>query len=231
LLNLPRSDADPNPRKARLLGAARTSPPPERRQSLVSFDEGQPPPFSQQWVTITKQEHIDLSDLADEEKSRPTCGLPHLPTAALDEYSDMIEVEVKAHVRHIRRRADIRNPGCTGEDTPAILTAPPPPRVISRSDYDVSFWVEVILGKYRDGQPTNRYLQDLKDQGLAVSPGTVAGGLQAIASLFEPIVEALYCQQMSERLFHHDETRWEVFRHRWCSTASTPAAVPGAHFQ
>ncbi|MCG6869321.1 MAG: transposase, partial [Gammaproteobacteria bacterium] len=69
--------------------------------------------------------------------------------------------------------------------------------MISRSDYDVSFWVEVILGKYRDDQPTNRYLQDLKDQGLAVSPGTVAGGLQAIASLFEPIVEALYCQQMS----------------------------------
>ena len=319
-------------------GAARTSPSPKRQQSLVALDEGQPSPFSQQWVTITKQEHIDLnarvkyweaqqaraksqievlkqeivlknakikdlqnrlfgkkseknsplksekgstatplmrkrgqqpgsrghgrtkrpdlpvihdeSDLADEEKSCPTCGFPHLPTPALDEYSDVIEVEVKAHVRHIRRRAYTRNPGCTCEDTPAILTAPPPPRVISRSDYDVSFWVEVILSKYRYGQPTNRYLQDLKEQGMPVSPGTVAGGLQAIAALFEPIVEALYCKQMSERLFHNDETRWEVFVEiegkvgtRWylwvtrspsvvfyCIDPSRSAAVPGAHF-
>ncbi len=28
---------------------------------------------------------------------------------------------------------------------------------------------EVILGKYRYGQPTNRYLQDLRDQGLSRS--------------------------------------------------------------
>ena len=97
------------------------------------------------------------------------------------------------------------------EDTPAIVTAPPPPRLIPRSDYDVSVWVEVILGKYRYAQPTHRYLQDLGDQGLPVSPGTVAGGLQALAPLFEPIVEALYCRQMSEQLFHNDETRWEVF--------------------
>jgi len=27
----------------------------------------------------------------------------------------------------------------------------------------------------------------------------------------EPILEALYCKQMSEGLFHNDETCWEVF--------------------
>ena len=73
------------------------------------------------------------------------------------------------------------------------------------------------------GQPTNRYLQDLTDQGVPVSPGTVAGGLdKRIAPLFEPVLEALYCKQMTEELFHNDETRWEVFvelegkvGHRW----------------
>jgi predicted DCC family thiol-disulfide oxidoreductase YuxK len=25
------------------------------------------------------------------------------------------------------------------------------------------------------------------------------------------VLEALYCKQMSEQLFHNDETRWEVF--------------------
>lgn len=310
-----------------------------RHQLPACRDEGQAPPFAEQWITITKQEHIELTararyweaqhargkiqiealkqeilvkdakikdlqnrlfgkkseknsplksekdgtddtpskrqrgqqpgspghgrtqrpdlpivhderDLADAEKCCPTCGLPHLPTPALDEYSKVIEVEVKAHVRHIRRPAYTRNPGCTCEDTPAIVIAPPPPRLIARSDYDVSFWVEVILSKYRYGQPNNRLLQDLSDQGLPVSPGTLAGGLQALAVLFEPVLEALYCKQMSEPLFHNDETRWEVFVEiagkvgtRWylwvtrspsvvfyCIDPSRSAAVPGAHF-
>jgi len=320
-------------------GATSTCSTSEPHQPLACLDAEQSSPFSQQWVTITKQEHIDLacrasyweaqharakseieklkqeailkdakikdlqnrlfgkksekhsplksekdgkedtpskrkrgqqpgsqghgrtkrpdlpivhdeSDLAGEEKRCPTCGLPHLPTPALDEHSEVIEVEVKAHVRRIRRSAYTRNLGCTCEDTPAILTAPPPARLIPRSDYAVSFWVEVILGKYHYGQPTNRYLQDLKDQGLPISPGTVAGGLQALAPLFEPVVDALYCKQMSEQLFHNDETRWEVFVQiqgkvgtRWylwvtrspsvvfyCIDPSRSAAVPGAHF-
>lgn len=320
-------------------GATTTCSTPEPHQPLASLDAGQSSPFSQQWVTITKQEHIDLtsrasyweaqharvksqleelkqdnllkeakikdlqnrlfgkkseknsplqsekdrqedpvskrrrgqqpgsvghgrtqrpdlpvvhdeSDLADAEKRCPTCGLPHLPAPALDEHSDVIEVVVKAHVRRIRRMAYTRNPGCTCEDTPVIVTAPPPARLIPRSNYAVSFWVEVILGKYRYGQPSHRYLQDLADQGLAVSPGTLAGGLQALTPLFEPVLEALYCKQMSEQLFHNDETRWEVFVDlpgkvgtRWylwvtrspsvifyCIDPSRSAAVPGAHF-
>ncbi|HSQ07260.1 MAG TPA: transposase [Chromatiaceae bacterium] len=85
---------------------------------------------------------------------------------------------------------------------------------------------------------------------MPVSPGTLAGGLQALAVLFEPVLEALYCKQMSEPLFHNDETRWEVFVEiagkvgtRWylwvtrspsvvfyCIDPSRSAAVPGAHF-
>ncbi|MCP3877760.1 MAG: transposase, partial [Sulfitobacter sp.] len=192
----------------------------------------------------------DEIDLADAEKFCSTCGLPHRRNPALDEHSDVIEVEVKAYIRRLRRPAYTRNPGCSCDTTPAIITAPPPPRLIPRSDYGVSFWVEVILGKYRYGQPSNRHLQDLKDQGLPVSPGTLAGGLQTLATLFEPVLEALYCKQMSERLFHNDETRWEVFVEiegkvgtRWylwvtrsqsvifyCIDPSRSAAVPGAHF-
>jgi transposase len=320
-------------------GTANTCPPPEPQQPLACIDEGQSTPFSQEWVTITKQERIDLNwrasyweaqharvksqmealkqdnilkdakikdlqnrlfgkkseknsplksekgdkagtpskrnrgqqpgsrghgrtqrpdlpvvhdeiDLADAEKCCPTCGLPHLRNPALDEHSDVIEVEVKAYVRHLRRPAYTRNPGCSCDTTAAIITAPPPPRLIPRSDYGVSFRVEVILGKYRYGQPSNRHLQDLKDQGLPVSPGTLAGGLQTLSKLFEPVLEALYCKQMSERLFHNDETRWEVFVEiegkvgtRWylwvtrsqsvifyCIDPSRSAAVPGAHF-
>jgi transposase len=159
-------------------------------------------------------------------------------------------VEVKAHVRRYRRLSYVPNPGCRCEKRPVVITAPLPPKLIARSPYDTSFWVEVILGKFRYGQPTHRHLQDLLDQGLPVSPGTVAGGLKSIAPLFEPMREALYSRQMTEDLFHNDETRWEVFvvlegkvGHRWylwvtrsesvvfyCIDPSRSTAVPGAHF-
>ncbi len=192
----------------------------------------------------------EVKDLAETQKLCSRCGLPHQPNPALDEYSDIIEVEVKAYIRRVKRPAYTRNPNCCCENTPTIITAAPPPRLISRSPYGVSFWVEVILNKYRYHQPNNRHLNDRRDLGLPVSPGTLCGGLRKLMPLFEPIQEALYCQQMNEPLFHNDETRWEVFVEiegkvgsRWylwvtrsasvvyyCIDPSRSAAVPGAHF-
>lgn len=189
-------------------------------------------------------------DPADGQSACPHCGLPYRRTPALDEQSAVIEVQVRAYTRRITRCAYTRDPGCCCENTPAVISAPPPARLIARSPFGVSFWVEMLLGKYRYGQPSNRLLQDLADQGLPVSPGTLAGGLQRLAGLFEPVLEALYCKQMSEELFHNDETRWEVFVElqgkvgtRWylwltrsasvvfyCIDPSRSAAVPGAHF-
>lgn len=193
---------------------------------------------------------MDEIDLSEDSRCCSCCGLPDLRKETLDEYSDLIEVQVKAHVRRYRRFTYVPNPGCQCEGRPAIITAPLPPKLIARSPYDTSFWVEVLLGKFRYAQPTQRYLQDLTDQGLAVSPGTVAGGLERIAPLFKPVLEALYRQQMTEELFHNDETRWEVFEalegkvgHRWylwvtrsksviyyCIDPSRSTAVPHAHF-
>ncbi len=192
----------------------------------------------------------DIIDLPENEKKCPTCGLPHRRCEALDEKSDVIEVEVKAYIRRYHRPAYMPDPSCYCPGTPAIITAPPPPRLRPRSPYGVSFWVGVILTKFHYAQPTHRYLQDLRDQELPVSPGTIAGGLKALAPLFDPILEALYCQQMSEKLFHNDETRWEVFVtmegkvgtrwYLWMTRShsviyydidpSRSAAVPGAHF-
>jgi len=190
-------------------------------------------------------------DLADELKKCPDCGLPYVPNSALDEQSDVIEVEVKAHIRRYHRPAYTRNRGCKCDNNlPAIITAPPPPRLMPRSPYGVSVWAEIILGKYLYGQPVHRQLQDLKDMGLPLAAGTVAGGLQALAPLFKPVLEAFYLKQMTEEIFHNDETRWEVFVtmegktntrwYLWVTRSqsviyynidpSRSAAVPGAHF-
>jgi transposase len=154
---------------------------------------------------------LQTLDLKDEDKNCHDCGLPHIPTPALNECSDYIEVEVQAYTRRVSRPAYVRNPGCQCENTPVVITAPPLPRLIPGSPYQVSFWVEVLLSKYHYSQPTHRYLEDLNDQALPVSPGTVAGGLQKLLPLFEPVMDELYEKQMTESLFHNDETRWEVF--------------------
>ena len=192
----------------------------------------------------------EQSDLSDEEKRCPCCGLPVVPRPGLDEVSEIIEIDVKAYTRRIHRPAYVRNPGCHCADTPTVMIAPPPPRLIPRSPYGVSFWIEALLSKFQYGQPTHRHLQDLSDRFLPVSPGTVAGGLQALTPLFEPIMEGLYQQQMTETLFHNDETRWEVFVelegkvgsrwYLWVTRSASvvffvldphrSAAVPGAHF-
>lgn len=192
----------------------------------------------------------ECRDLPEEKKNCPCCALPYVPTPALDKQNDFIEVEVNAYVRRVRRPAYQRNPGCCCPQTPAIITAGQLPRLIPRSPYQVSFWVEVLLSKFHYAQPTNRYLQDLSDQALDVSPGTVAGGLRQLAPLFEPIMDTLYQKQMTESLFHNDETRWEVFVelegkvgsrwYLWVTRSqsvvffildpSRSATVPGAHF-
>jgi transposase len=178
----------------------------------------------------------------------PDCHLPPIPNPALDEVSEIKEVQVNAYVRHIRRPA--YQPGCRCNKLPAILLPPPAPRLFPRASCGVSFWLEILVTKFHHGLPTHRRLRDLADQRMPVSPGTVTGGLQQLAPLFEPLVEALYVRQMGEELFQCDETRWEVFvkltgkvGHRWylwltrspsvifySLDPSRAASVPGAHF-
>ena len=62
----------------------------------------------------------------------------------------------------------------------------------------------------------------MRHDGLPLAQGTFTDGLQRIAVLVEPLMTALYERQMGEKLFHGDETRWEVCEevegktgHRW----------------
>jgi len=192
----------------------------------------------------------EVADLQEAHKYCAHCGLPYLPNESLDEQSTLHEVQVRAYVRRVRRKSYTRHSGCTCEGSPAIKTAAVPPKVIPGGGYAVSFWVEILLGKYLYGQPTHRGLQNLRDLGMPVSAGTVTDGLKRLAVLFEPLLDALYRRQMGERLFHNDETRWEVFEpiegkvgsrwYLWVTRSqsvifyrmdpSRSAAVPGAHF-
>lgn len=149
----------------------------------------------------------------------PVCGEPLSPFPGTDD-CEVLEVEVRAYRRLIRRRRYRRT--CHCEEVAGIVTAAAPGRLIARGKFGVSVWVSVLLDKFLYGRPSYRLVQDLADQGLSLSMGSLTGGLHAIAPLFAPLDEALLGKLRGERHWHADETRWEVFveiegksGHRW----------------
>ncbi len=195
--------------------------------------------------TRVEQLPVRTEDIELESPVCPVCGEPLCPFPGTDD-CEVLEVEVRAYRRLIRRRRYRRM--CHCEEVAGIVTAAPPGRLIARGKFGISVWVSVLLDKFLYGRPSYRLVQDLADQGLSLSMGSLTGGLQAIAPLFAPLTETLLGKLRGERHWHADETRWEVFvelegksGHRWYLwvfqsrsvayyklDASRSAAVPSA---
>jgi transposase len=92
-----------------------------------------------------------------------------------------------------------------------VVTAPPPDKLIPKSDFGVSLWVLILLRKFQFFQPLERILAELKSHGLCRSAGTVTDGLQKLLPLFEPLYKGLCDYNRREGHWHADETRWPVF--------------------
>jgi len=162
----------------------------------------------------TQVEYVELDSPAC-----PQCGLG-LAEFPGTEDSQVHEIEVQAYRRVIRRRR--YRPVCQCGCVSGIVSAPPLRRLIARGKYGISVWTTVLLDKFLYGRPSHRLLQDLADHGLHMPAGTLAGGLRAIAPLFEPLEQAMVLKLRSEEHWHADETRWAVFTdiqgksgHRW----------------
>src|SRR3989475_4375063 len=171
----------------------------------------------------------EVRDLSEAAKHCPACGKAFAPFPGA-ESSDVIEIEVQAHIRRIQRPRYQKT--CQCPQVPGIVTAPPAPRVIPKSPLGVSVWTRVLLDKYLYGRPTYRLCEELRHHGLPLSQGTLTDGLQRIAGLLKPLMPLLYERQMTEKLFHGDETRWEVFEevegktgHRWYLWVMQSASV------
>jgi transposase len=136
------------------------------------------------------------------------CGRPFAPVRGTED-STILEVEVQAHRRIIRRHR--YRPTCDCGVHPGVVTAPPAPRVIPKSILGVSLLVEVLVDKYLFYRPTYRLLADLQTRDLDLSLGTVTDALQRLLPLFEPVYEALAAHSRQQPLWHGDETRWLVF--------------------
>ena len=178
---------------------------------------GKPSPAKRDYSHLPAVDEV--RDLPPELQHCHDCGQPFVAFSTTDD-SEILEIEVKAHRRVIHRRK--YRPGCACPHQPAIITAPPAPRVLPKSSLGVSLWVMILLDKYLFGRPTERLLKSLQLHGLDLSLGTITDGLQKLAPLFEPLYEAMIVHSREQDFWHADETRWEVFvtvegkvGHRW----------------
>lgn len=189
----------------------------------------------------------EVHDVPADKQHCPMCGNPYGEFPGTED-SELVEVPIQAHIRRIKRKR--YHKGCQCPGVPGIITAPPAPRLLPKTPLGVSVWTTVLLDKYLYARPTYRLCEAFRHQGFPIAQGTLTDGLRRLAPVFEPVMEALRDKQMSEALFHNDETRWEVFEevpgkhgHRWYlwvtrsesvvfyqMAASRGAAVPKAHF-
>jgi transposase len=184
-----------------------TKPPDNQKQTRK---RGQQP--GSQGHGRRNHDHLPATDepcvLPESDRCCPDCGLPYekIPGTA---DGDILETTVRAHVRRYHRERYRRCCGCVGQ--PALITAPPPDKLIPKSNLGISVWAQILEHKYAFFQPLYRVLAELRSHGLHLSAGTITGGLHKLLPLFEPLYQALVEHNRAADHWHCDETRWPVF--------------------
>ena len=138
----------------------------------------------------------------------PICGKPAVMMSTT-EAADVLEIDVRAYRRRIRRRR--YRATCDCDPTRRTLTAPPPPKLIPKGNYGLSIWVHVLLDKCASYRPTERLLGQLEQDDLGLPAGTVNDGLKRIEPMLRPICEAFLKRNRLGGFHQADETRWLVF--------------------
>lgn len=149
----------------------------------------------------------DLCELPEHQRCCPGCGAPFSPSDTED--SEQMEIDVRPYRRRIRRRRYQRT--CSCKVGPRTITAPPPPKLISKGLLGVSVWVEILVQKYFSHCPSERLLTYWRQLDFDVAAGTVTGGLERLEPLFAPLYEALLARNSQSAFAQADETRWMVF--------------------
>ena len=133
------------------------------------------------------------------------CGKPYVANG--ERVTTLIEIAVKAHIRRIERTRWRR--GCDCASSPLEAIAPPVPRLFPGTLFGTSFWARFLFEHCACLRPLCRVAAWYADQGLAVSPGTLANSLKRFVPLFDPVYQAILAHQNRTTVRHADETGWE----------------------
>jgi transposase len=156
-----------------------------------------------------------IHDLPEEARRCPTCGEAFLPCGT----EDATEVEWEVAIRRVIHRRRKYRSACACQ-TPVLLTAPPPPKLIPKGLLAVSAIANLVVNKYLHGQPINRQLNELALLcGVRFAPGTMVGVRDKVGDLLRPLYQAILLHLREADHWHADETRWMQYaddtKHRW----------------
>ena len=148
----------------------------------------------------------EVHDPPEAERTCPCCGLPYMMNGSHD--SDLVEIEVRAHARTIRRPRWRR--GCACAAVPGEVSAPPVPRLFRHTAYGISVWTCVLFERYACHRPLNRVAAWMQAHGLPMSAGTLGDSLTRLTVLFAPLSEGILDRLKGAGTLHGDETGWRV---------------------
>ena len=152
------------------------------------------------------EERVEEHNPPDEARICGGCGKPYAAVGAQE--SALVEIEVKAHRRVIRRgrwRPDVRLRLLAGGGLGAAGA-----EAVPNTAFGTSVWSRVLYEHYACRRPVHRVAAWLGDQGLPVAPGTLADSAPRFVPLFEPLAEAIRAHQGDAALRQADETGWRV---------------------
>ena len=139
----------------------------------------------------------EFVSLPEESLACPICGKPAAMMSDTED-SEVLEIDVRAHRRRIRRRR--YRATCDCDPARRTLTAPPPPKLIPKGNYGISIWVHVLLDKYSSYRPTERLLGQLEQYDLDLPAGTVNDGLQRIEPMLQSDLRGVLPAESARRL-------------------------------
>ena len=139
---------------------------------------------------------------APEDSVCGTCGMPHVENGYHD--SELIEIEVKAHKRVLRRIRLRKACACPGtgaaQDAPRReVSEPPVPRLFRNTPFGLSVWAFVLVECFAFHRPVRRVAAWLADFGVTIAPGTLSSRLPCLHDLFTPVSQAIRARMNSTR--------------------------------
>ncbi len=153
------------------------------------------------------EKKVEIIDLQKSKKYCKNCGAP-LSDTNMTSDSKQLEIEVKAHVRFIKRKIYRTTCSCKKRE---LITANRVHKIIPKSILGNSIWVHLLVEKYGHGIPLNRLITILSLSGLNLSQGTITEGFHKLKQILKPVFEVIKEKGLKESNWNIDETGWPVF--------------------
>jgi transposase len=156
------------------------------------------------WRTAGVERQVRVIELPAEDQVCPTCqhamGCIGVDATRRLKYVPGHFIEEESH------RQKWACPRCKD----AVITAPAPPQVLSRSAADASLLAHVVVSKFADHTPLHRLHRIYARSGADIPVSTLGDWVAGVGALVEPLVERLAARVLEAHIVRTDATGLKV---------------------